>query len=51
MKKKICEYLSTAIPAISATDFFNMLEIPPKENMGDLALPCFSMAWKTNCCL
>ncbi len=46
MKTKICEYLSTVIPAISTVDFFDMMEIPPEENMGDLALPCFGMAKK-----
>lgn len=46
MKTKICEYLSTVIPAISAADLSDMLEIPPEETMGDLALPCFGMAKK-----
>ncbi len=46
MKKKICKYLSELIVSISEGELMEIMEIPPEEKMGDLALPCFVMAKK-----
>lgn len=47
MKKKICQYLSDVLIEMSEDELWNIMEIPPEEKMGDLALPCFVMAKKT----
>ncbi len=46
MKKKICKYLSELIVSISEGELMEIMEIPPEEKMGDLALPCFVTAKK-----
>lgn len=46
MKKKICQYLSKVLVEMSEEELMKTMEIPPEEKMGDLALPCFSMANK-----
>lgn len=46
MKKKICQYLSKVLVEMSEEELMKTMEIPPEEKMGDLALPCFSMAKK-----
>ncbi|MBO4987329.1 MAG: arginine--tRNA ligase [Lachnospiraceae bacterium] len=46
MKKKICQYLAQVLPDMSEEELMKTVEIPPEEKMGDLALPCFSMAKK-----
>lgn len=46
MKTKICEYLSSIVEEVSKEEFLNMMEVPPEETMGDLALPCFGLAKK-----
>lgn len=46
MKKKICQYLSKVLVEIPEAELIKTMEIPPEETMGDLALPCFSMAKK-----
>lgn len=46
MKEKICHYLSGIVEEISAEEFLDMMETPPEEEMGDLALPCFGLAKK-----
>ncbi|MBE5952153.1 MAG: arginine--tRNA ligase [Lachnospiraceae bacterium] len=46
MKKKICQYLSAVLPEMQEEELLKVMEIPPEENMGDLALPCFVMAKK-----
>ena len=46
MTKKICQYLSDALVEISEEELLKIMEIPPEEKMGDLALPCFMMAKK-----
>ena len=46
MKKKICQYLSNVLVDMTETELMKTMEIPPEEKMGDLALPCFSMAKK-----
>ena len=50
MKTMIAERLATGIAALGAPDALSvselalMLEYPPDENMGDLALPCFKLS-------
>lgn len=46
MKKKICQYLSKVLVEMSEEELMKIMEIPPEEKMGDLALPCFAMAKK-----
>ena len=41
MKKKICQYLSDVLLEMSEEELLKLVEIPPEEKMGDLALPCF----------
>ncbi len=50
IKKSISESIAEALAklygndAINSSDIENMLEYPPDEKMGDLALPCFKMS-------
>ena len=44
MKKKICQYLTSVVTGVSEEELFKLVEVPPEESMGDLALPCFVMA-------
>ncbi len=44
MKNKIIELLSKNIPDIDKEELGNLLEIPPKPDMGDYAFPCFRLA-------
>lgn len=46
MKEKISQYLSSIVEDLSAEEFVTLLETPPEEEMGDLALPCFGLAKK-----
>lgn len=46
MKEKICHYLAGVVEEVSAEEFLDMIETPPEEEMGDLALPCFGLARK-----
>lgn len=46
MKEKICHYLAGIVEEVSAEEFLDMIETPPEEEMGDLALPCFGLARK-----
>lgn len=46
MKKKICQYLSEVLVEMPEEELMKIMEIPPEEKMGDLALPCFVMAKK-----
>lgn len=46
MKEKICHYLAVVVEEVSAEEFLDMIETPPEEEMGDLALPCFGLARK-----
>ena len=46
MKKKICQYLSSVLEGISEEELWKLVEIPPEDKLGDLAVPCFAMAKK-----
>lgn len=46
MKEKICQYLSNIAGEVSAEELLSIMEVPPEEEMGDLALPCFALAKK-----
>lgn len=46
MKKKICMYLAEVLAEMSEEELEQLMETPPDEKMGDLALPCFAMAKK-----
>ena len=44
MKKQIAELLSSKIDELSAEEIAGLLEVPPKQDMGDFAFPCFRLA-------
>ncbi len=44
MKTKIAELLASKIEGIDAERVSQLLEIPPKPEMGDFAFPCFQLA-------
>ncbi len=44
MKDKIVEILAKNIEGITASDIENLIEIPPKPELGDFAFPCFTLA-------
>ena len=46
MKKEISKYLSKVVTEVTEEEILNLLEIPPEASMGDLALPCFTLAKK-----
>ena len=43
-KQKIAEYISSEYKEISLEKIYNNLEIPPDNNLGDYALPCFKLS-------
>lgn len=46
MNEKISKFLSEIVEEVSAEEFLSIMEVPPEEAMGDLALPCFVLAKK-----
>ena len=46
MKKEISKYLSQVVTEVTEEEILNLLETPPEAGMGDLALPCFTLAKK-----
>ena len=44
MKTNICNHLTTLLPETTAEQLMEFLEIPPENEMGDFALPCFAFA-------
>ncbi|HKM34035.1 MAG TPA: arginine--tRNA ligase [Lachnospiraceae bacterium] len=44
MKKKICKCIAKNLGNINEDDLMKLIEIPPDEELGDFALPCFSFA-------
>ena len=48
MKKKICKCIAKNLGNINEDDLMKLIEIPPDEELGDFALPCFSFAKKYN---
>ncbi len=46
MKESIASALAEKMEGISKEEFLELIEIPPDEKMGDLAIPCFSLAKK-----
>ncbi len=46
MKEKVSLFLSGIVEDISAGEFLSIMEVPPEEEMGDLALPCYVLAKK-----
>ena len=44
MKTEICDCVSEFLKGISFEEVLALMEVPPEENMGDLALPCHSFA-------
>lgn len=44
MKNKITDLLAAQIPELSREEIAGMLEIPPRQDMGDYAFPCFKLA-------
>ncbi len=43
-KLKTAKILSSFIDGITAEEIASMIELPPEEKMGDLALPCFKLS-------
>ena len=41
MKKKIAELLASKIEQLDVEKVEQLLEVPPKADMGDYAFPCF----------
>lgn len=46
MKELVVNLLSEVVPDLSKEEISDLLEIPPKQEMGDYAFPCFSFAKK-----
>ncbi len=44
MKIILLLYFSQNIPEISNEELMQLVEIPPKTDMGDFAFPCFRLA-------
>jgi len=44
MKTKIINLLSDSIPELPKDTIADIIEVPPKTDMGDFAFPCFSLA-------
>ena len=44
MKKKLCEQIAKTWEFMTKEQVEEILEIPPEENMGDFAFPCFQLA-------
>ncbi len=44
MKKKLCEQIAKTWEFTTKEQVEEILEIPPEENMGDFAFPCFQLA-------
>lgn len=44
IKKDIANQLSKKIEQLTSQEILEMLEYPPEDNMGDLALPCFKLS-------
>lgn len=44
MKEKISELIAANVAELSTEEVSNLLEIPPKADMGDFAFPCFRLA-------
>ena len=44
MKQKVINLLSEYINELTPQEIDNMIEIPPKPEMGDFAFPCFRLA-------
>ncbi len=44
MKDKIIDLITDSIEELDRETVSRILEIPPQENMGDFAFPCFQLA-------
>ena len=44
IKQMISEILQEKIPSLNSEEIYNMLEYPPDDKMGDVALPCFKLS-------
>ena len=44
IKQMIASILEKEIPTLDDETIYNMLEYPPEDNMGDVALPCFKLS-------
>lgn len=44
MKKKICKCIAKNLGNTNEEELLKLIEIPPEENLGDFALPCFQFA-------
>ena len=44
MKTKICKFAAEVLGVVPYEKIMELMEIPPEESMGDLALPCYQFA-------
>ena len=44
MKNKIVDLISANVEGLTREDIFDLIEIPPKQELGDFAFPCFRLA-------
>ena len=44
MKTKICKFAAEVLKVVPYEKILELMEIPPEESMGDLALPCYPFA-------
>ena len=44
MKNKIVELIAANVEGLTATEIADLIEIPPKPELGDFAFPCFRLA-------
>lgn len=44
IKQMISEILDEKVPSLNSEEIYNMLEYPPDDRMGDVALPCFKLS-------
>lgn len=47
-KQRIAEIISPGITELNNEEIIDLIEIPPQEDMGDFALPCFKFARELN---
>ena len=44
MKNKIVELIAANVEGLTAAEIADLIEIPPKPELGDFAFPCFRLA-------
>ena len=44
MKNKIVELIAANVEGLTSAEIADLIEIPPKPELGDFAFPCFRLA-------